>query len=144
MPETVVRRTCNVALFVGLAVALAGCLADDVGGPGGAGTNFPTVGLTSRELGFSVIANAFTFEQTYASPTQGDSLDIGLAVTGYGGGSARIEIADADGVARFALTVTQNVAQGQIAPGGRPPYTVHLRFAGFTGVFALGVAARGP
>jgi hypothetical protein len=142
MAHTFARRVRLASLGLGLAAVLAGCAAEDVAGPGGTGTNTPAVGVTGQGFGFSVVAQGFAFERTYASPSSGDSLAISLAVTSHGGGSALVEVADADGVIRFAQTVTQNLAHGEVAPGGRPPYTVHLRFTAFTGMFTLGVAAR--
>jgi hypothetical protein len=144
MRHTIARRAGLASLALGLAAGLAGCTAEDVAGPGGSGSNTPAVGITGQGLGFSVLAQGFAFERTYASPSSGDSLAISLAVGSYGGGTALVEVADADGVTRFAQTVTQNLAHGEVAPGGRPPYTVHLRFTAFTGMFTLGVAQHGP
>ncbi len=107
-------------------------------------TNVPDVGVTSQSLGFSVQASHFSFEETYASPTLGDSLVVGLAVLNYGGGTALVEVMDSSGTALARQIVTQSVAQGQTTIHGRPPYTVHLLFTEFTGTFALGVAAQAP
>jgi hypothetical protein len=140
-----VLRHARVAMALGAALGAAvACRESSVSGPGGAGANAPSVGATAQALGFSVSAQGFSFEQNYPNPTTGDSLAIGLAVTGYAGGSALIEIFDATGATRFQQTVTQNIAQGQTTVHGSPPYRVHLRFTGFTGVFALGVGVPAP
>jgi hypothetical protein len=131
-----------LGVVLGLSLAVAAC--SDTTGPGGQATNVPAVGVTPQSFGFAVQASNFTFEDTYASPTQGDSLVVGLAVLGYQRGSALIEVRDSGGTAIDQRTVTQSIAQGQTTIHGTPPYTVHLLFTQFTGTFTLGVAAPTP
>jgi len=138
------RSAWSIAGSAALVLALAGCASDDVVDVLSTAVNLPAVGVTAQGLGFTVVAREFTFEQTYSSPTEGDSLDVGLAVTNFRAGSVLIEIRDAGGVARYQQTLTSGIAQGQATVAGTPPYTVHLRFTGFSAVFALGVAAHGP
>jgi hypothetical protein len=144
MGTTIRRARFPIALAVALGVGLAACRESTVDDSNQMATNTPAVGLTPQALGFSVVAQGFSFEQTYTSPTQGDSLAVGLAVTGYAGGSALIEIYDSTGARRLQQTVTQSIAQGQTTVHGSLPYSVHLLFTGFTGVFVLGVAAQAP
>jgi hypothetical protein len=142
--STTIRHTRPaVALAMALGCALAACRESTVSDPNGTATNTPAVGITPQALGFSVLARGFSFEETYASPTQGDSLAVGLAVTGYAGGSALIEIFDSTGTRQFQQAVAQSIAQGQTTVRGSPPYRVHVLFVGFTGMLALGVQAQG-
>ncbi len=136
------RTPWRIGLALAIAAALAGCTS--VTGDDGTVTtaNSPAIGQTAQALGFSVLAQNFTFEDRYTSPTQGDSVVVGLAVVGQVGGSALIELSDSTGATLWQRTVTQSVAQGQTTVHGAPPYTVHLRFTGFSGVFALGVTAQ--
>ncbi len=136
------RRSGRIGLWLAFAAAVAGCTA--VTGEDGrsSATNLPAIGVTDQSLGFSVLARDFTFEDHYASPTRGDSLVVGLAVTGDVGGSVLIEVTDSTGAMSWQRTVTQGVAQGQTTIHGTPPYTVHLRFTAFSGSFALAVAAQ--
>ncbi|HXY68848.1 MAG TPA: hypothetical protein VEH62_05330 [Gemmatimonadales bacterium] len=129
-------------LVVAAASLAASCvsLTDDHGGS--ATVNVPVVGQTAQALGFSVQARGFSFEQRYGSPTQGDSLALGLAVVGYTGGSALIEVTDSSGTMRLQQTVTTSLAQGSTVIHGRPPYQVHLLFDAFSGAFTLAVAAQ--
>jgi hypothetical protein len=127
-----------------LAVALAGCFTPTENGIGNS-SNTPIVATSGGGLGFTVVARDFTFDRTYAGPTQGDSVSIGLVVSSYAGGSAQIEIIDATTVRQLQLPVTGNViqAQGQATVHGTPPYTLHVQFTHFSGAFVLGVGASG-
>ena len=138
------RTPLHATLSALLVLALGGCDDADPQAILSTASNLPAVGARAEGLGFTVVARDFGFDQTYASPTQGDTLDVGLAVTNFGGGAAILEITDAGGAVRHAQTITSNLAQGQAAVAGTPPYRVRLRFTAFTGVFVLGVAARGP
>jgi hypothetical protein len=141
MGTTIRQAGCATALAMALGAALAACREPTGNALAATETNQPVVGITPRALAFSVVAQGFSFEETYASPTQGDSLAVGLAVSGYAGGSALIEIFDSTGARRFEQAVSRSLAQGQTTVRGSPPYRVHLVFAGFTGVVALGVGA---
>lgn len=132
------------ALALAVAVAVAACSSETVVAPESQQFNAPAVGVTGQGLGFTVQASGFTFDGSYQSPTQGDSLAVGLTVTGYRGGSARLEIRDGSGATRYTLLITQGLAQGQVTVRGTPPYTVRLTFSSFSGQFALGVAAISP
>jgi hypothetical protein len=131
-------------LALGLSLAVATCTDLTTPGVQGGATNVPAVGVTSQSFGFAVQAINFSFEDTYASPTVGDSLAVGLAVVGYLNGSALIEVRDSSGAAIDQQTVTQGIAQGTTTIHGTPPYTVHLLFTAFTGTFSLGVNAQTP
>jgi len=131
-------------LALGFGLAIAACTDLMTTGVQGGAMNIPAVGITSESFGFAVQASNFSFEDTYASPTQGDSLAVGLAVVGYLGGSALIEVRDSGGTAIDQQTVTQGIAQGKTTIHGTPPYTVHLLFTQFTGTFTLGVNAQTP
>ena len=127
-----------------LAGTLSGCLSPTGDGVGNS-TNTPVVAASGGGVGFTVFARDFTFDQTYAGPTQGDSVAIGLVVNSYTGGSAQIEIIDANGVKQLQLPVTSNVvqAQGQSTVHGTPPFTLHMQFTRFTGTLVLGVGVNG-
>lgn len=131
-------------LALGLSLAVAACTDLTTPGVQGGATNAPAVGVTSESFGFAVQAINFSFEDTYASPSVGDSLAVGLAVVGYLSGSALIEVRDSSGTAIDQQTVTQGIAQGTTTIRGTPPYTVHLLFTQFTGTFTLGVNAQTP
>jgi hypothetical protein len=137
------RTTVRAALSAILVLALGGCDDTDRLDILSTASNLPAVGATAQGLGFTVVARNFGFDQTYASPTMGDTLAVALTVTSYGGGSALLEITDAGGTVRHSQTITSNLAQGQTTVTGTPPYHVRLRFTGFSGVFVLGVAAQG-
>lgn len=132
-----------IGLAMALVAAQATCRESTGDDFNGTETNTPVVGIAPQALAFSVVAQGFSFEANYPNPRQGDSLAVGLAVSGYAGGSALIEIFDSSGAKRLQQTVTQSLAQGQTTVRGSPPYRVHLLFVGFTGVFALGVGAQG-
>jgi hypothetical protein len=131
-------------MAIALAGVLAGCFTP-TGERMGTSANTPVLGNSASGLGFTVVAREFTFDQTYAGPSQGDSVAVGLVVAGYGGGNAQIEVIDANGVRQLQLPVSYNVvqAQGQSTVHGTPPYTVHLQFTRFTGTFVLGVGMSG-
>lgn len=124
-----------------LSLSLGGCTSVTGTEYGGATPNLPSIGVTPQGVGFSVVARNFSYEDTYAAPTVGDSLVVGLSVLNYGGGSVLVEVTDSTGATKLQQTVQQNLAQGQTTIAGTPPYAVHILFTGFTGTFALGVAA---
>jgi hypothetical protein len=134
----------GLPLAIVLAGGLTGCFTPTGDGMG-TSPNIPIVAASSGGVGFTVVARDFTFDQTYAGPAQGDSVAIGLVVTGYAAGSAQVEIIDANGVKQLQLPVTYNVvqAQGQSTVRGTPPYTLHVQFTRFTGTFVLGVGVSG-
>jgi hypothetical protein len=138
------RITGTLRLAVVLAVVLAACFSPTGERPQ-TSTNIPIVAASGGGVGFTVVARDFTFDQSYAGPAQGDTVAVGLVVASYGGGSAQIEIIDANGVKQLQLPVTNNViqAQGQSTVRGTPPYTLHVQFTRFTGTFVLGVGVSG-
>jgi hypothetical protein len=142
MATTMPGSRWGMGFLLAVGAAIAGCTSvtgtDNTIGP----ANTPVVGVTAQGVGFSVRASDFSFEETYAAPTEGDSLVVGLAVLGYGGGTALLEITDSTGAMLHQQTVSQSIAQGQTTTGGTPPYQVHLRFSGFTGTFVLGVGVQ--
>jgi hypothetical protein len=142
MLERRIKNTLPLAIV--LAGALTGCLTPTAGGSGHS-SNVPVVTATGGGVGFTVFASDFTFDQSYAGPTLGDSVAVGLVVSSYTGGSAQVEIIDAHGVKRLQLPVTSNIvqAQGQSTVPGTPPYTLHVTFTHFTGTFVLGVGVAG-
>ena len=127
-----------------LAGALAGCFTPTGEGLG-TSANIPVVAAAAGGVSFTVVARDFTFDQSYAGPTQGDSVAVGLVVTSYAGGTAQIEIIDANAVKQLQLPVTTNVvqAQGQSTVRGTAPYTLHVQFTRFTGTVVLGVGVSG-
>jgi len=138
-----VTRMLGTLTLAGFVTALAGCFTPTGEGLGRA-TNTPVIANSTGGLGFTVVARDFTFDQTYAGPAQGDSVSLGLVVSSYAGGTAQIEIIDADAVTQLQLPVTGNViqAQGQATVHGRPPYTLHVQFTHFSGAFVLGVGVN--
>jgi len=135
------RRVVVLPVAIALASALVGCLDPrnhDLGD-----WNAPTVAASSDGLAFTVSGYDFTFDRTYPGPTRGDSVPIGIQVSGYAGGSATVELIDSSGATQLHLPVTGNVAEGQglSTVHGMAPYTVHLQFSHFSGVFVLGVGA---
>ena len=113
-------------------------LDDNTTGPGS--VNTPVVGAAGQGVSFTVSARGFTFDQTYQGPAAGDSIAVGLVVSGYGGGSALVEIVDGNTAKQLSLPVTGNLVQGQSTEvHGTPPYQLHVKFTNFTGVFVLGV-----
>ena len=138
------RMGSTLPLAMVLAGTLAGCV-NPTGEGVGTASNTPVVAASGGGVGFTVFARNFTFDQSYAGPSQGDSVAVGLVVSNYTGGSAQVEILDANGVKQLQLPVTYNVvqAQGQSTVHGTPPYTLHVRFTSFTGTFVLGVGVTG-
>jgi hypothetical protein len=147
MTSAVARR---LGMALALGAVLPGC---DLSAGGGRDPvsgwrepvfNMVTTASTPETFSFAVQARDFTFEQSYASPTRGDSLAVSLAVVSYGGGTALLEIRDSAGGALLQQTVEQNIAAAQTTVHGTPPYAVHVRFTGFGGLFALAVGAPAP
>lgn len=138
------RLGSTLPVAIVLAGALAGCV-NPTGEGVGSSSNTPIVAASGGGVGFTVFAREFTFDQSYPGPTQGDSVALGLVVSNYTGGSAQVEILDANGVKQLQLPVTNNVvqAQGQSTVRGTPPYSLHVQFTRFTGTFVLGVGVSG-
>lgn len=129
-----------------LAAALNACVADGVtglGSTGDVGRNTPTVGLSTMGFGFAVAAHDFTFAQSYGPTLEATQVSAGVALLGYGGGTARLELRDASGAVVLAQEFRSNVAQGSATARGTPPFTVRLVFDRFTGSFALGLGPDG-
>ncbi len=139
----VTRIAVALSAVVGLAGASSAC-DPRLNTPGD--WNVPIVAVTSSSVAFTVSAANFSFDQTYFGPARADSVAVGLVVSGYTGGSARIEIVDSSGVKQLEMPVATNVveAQGASIVRGIAPFKVHLQFTGFSGVFVLGVAAQSP
>ena len=127
-----------------LAVALVRCMDPRMHEPGD--WNAPVVAASGSGVAFTVSAYHFTFDASYGGIRQLDSVAVGLVVSGYGGGSAQVEIVDSSGVKQLQVPVTHNVveAQGRSMVHGTPPFAVHVQFTGFSGVFVLGVGVRTP
>lgn len=131
-------------LAVALAGALAGCFTPTAEHMQGA-PNIPVVASSDAGVGITVLANDFTFDQSYTGPSQGDSLAVGLVVTSYSAGTALVEIVDSSGVKQFHRSVTTNLVEAQshsVLHVGLPA-SVHVRFDHFSGVFVLGVYMNG-
>jgi len=104
--------------------------------------NVPTVGSQRNSFAFAVIGRTLELDQSYALSFDADSVSVGLAVTGYAAGSGSLELRDASGQLVFARDLAGNAAEGASAPTAARPATARLRFAGYTGMVAIGVHAR--
>ena len=93
-------------------------------------------------FGFAVTARDWSADETYSPDFGSGSLEVGLAVTAYGGGTGQLTITDADGVDVFMHNLTGTVAQGNSVVSGRAPFQVHVRANRYSGIVSLGVSAR--
>ncbi|RMH88651.1 MAG: hypothetical protein D6681_14670 [Calditrichaeota bacterium] len=123
-------------LMPGLFLAPGGCTTDTTS-PEAVST--PVVANTTNSFGFSVIARSFTYDQTYTLDFTGDSLDIGVAVTGYRGGTGEFSLFDAQGRAFYTRDLSQNIAEGNAKMTGAVPARAVVKFTGFSGIVSLGV-----
>jgi hypothetical protein len=127
------------------AVMLNGCIVDASVAPGLLGgsssDNAPIVGVSSDGLGYSVSARSYSATAHYGPMLKTPSVAIAVSVIGFGGGSAFVEIRDANGSLAFTQTVTTNIAQANTVVRGAPPFSVTLTFSRFSGTFSLGVGA---
>ncbi len=73
-----------------LIAALARCAGTDMAGPGTLGSNIPAVGMENGHFGFAVTARDWTFDQSYAPGFATGTLQIGLVVAGYTGGTGQL------------------------------------------------------
>ncbi len=136
------RRPAVVTLVLfGVCGAIASCLDPRLHAPGD--WNAPVVSTSNRGVAFTVSAYDFTFDQRYVGPMLGDSVAVTLVVSGYAAGNALVEVMDSSGAVRLQVPVAQEVVRAQTPTvvHGVPPYTVHVQFAQFRGVFILGVTA---
>lgn len=119
-----------------IALVLAAC-SGDLMNPG---TNTPAVGMNPGQFGFAISARSWTSDQTYEPDFSVNALQIGLAISGYDGGTGQLTITDADGAVAFSQSLAGNVAQGSnFTVTGRPPFRIRIAAANYTGVIALGV-----
>ncbi|HVE78425.1 MAG TPA: hypothetical protein VNA89_06175 [Gemmatimonadaceae bacterium] len=109
----------------------------------GAGLNAPVVGLSSDGLGFAVHARDFSSDQTYGPTVYTPGLEVGVALWGYSGGAATLEVRDAGGRVVLTQRLSSNIAQGNAAARGAPPFTIRLTFEHFSGDLSLGVGSSG-
>lgn len=108
---------------------------------GGAGINAPAVGLSSDGFGFAVHARDFSSDQTYGPTVYTPGLEVGATLWGYAGGAATLEVRDAGGRIVLTQRLSSNIAQGNAAARGTPPFTVRLTFEHFTGDLSVGVGS---
>ena len=128
-----------------LALFLDGCIVDASVAPGLLGgtvsNNAPIVGVSSDGLGYSVSARNYSTTSHYGPMLKTTSVAVAVSVIGFGGGSAVVEVRDANGSLAFAQTITSNLAQANSVARGTPPFSVTLTFSRFSGTFSLGVGA---
>ncbi len=135
MRSLIMRRFCLPALLV-----LAGCMEGPISGIDAANT--PAVGSQRNSFAFSVLARACDLDQTYPLTFDSDSASVGVAVTGYRGGSGTLEVLDAAGQLVFSWSLAGNVAEGTTAPLTARPATARVHLTGYTGTVAIGVHGR--
>ena len=131
----------GIRTFAACALLAAACSPSDYVGPGGYNANIPVVGANPGQFGFAVTARGWTSDQTYTPDLSTGSLQVGLSIVGYGGGTGVIAVTDADDAAVFSRSLAGNVAEGSTVVHGRPPFRVRISATGYTGVVALGVNA---
>lgn len=103
--------------------------------------NTAVVGNTGGAFGYALQARAYSADTSYAPALtpSASSITVGLAVASYGGGTGRIQIADATGAVVYAAALEGTVAQGSTVVRGRAPYVVRLAFDHFSGSVSLGI-----
>ena len=104
--------------------------------------NSPAVSATSSGFGFAVLASNFAFDDEYVTSIQSSDLRLSIALSQYGGGTARVEVRDAANAIAFAQQYSGNVAQSIADVHGTAPFRVHLTFSNFNGSFAASLAPR--
>jgi hypothetical protein len=127
------------AVLLPLLVSTVGCQADLTGS---AGSNLPAVGNARNSFGFSVRARTLDLDQSYLLSFDADSVSVGLAVVGYGAGSAEFQLLDGSGQVLFSRDLGANTAEGNASLAVRRPATARLRFSGYSGIVAIGVGGR--
>jgi hypothetical protein len=104
--------------------------------------NLVAVGNEPNAFAFTVQARDFTIEQTYSLAFRSDTTTIGLAVVGYSGGHATLELLDEEGVPIYTRSLAANIAEGTAELSLGHPVRAQLRFAAYTGLVAIGVAGN--
>lgn len=129
-----------------LLLAAMACGGGDLTGPLGRSANIPVVGMNPGEFGFAITARDWSASQSYSPDLQVGSLQVGLAVAGYVGGSGSISVIDATGAAVFTANIAGNIAAGNNTTiRGTPPFQVRVTASHYTGIVSLGVnGARSP
>ncbi len=104
-------------------------------------TNIPAVGNQPNSFAFVVLARDLTLDRIDAVSFTSDSTSVGLTVMGYEGGTGTLEVFDATDAAILTRQLGANVAEGTTIPLAARPARVRIRFAGYSGVVAIGVHA---
>ena len=116
-------------------VAVAGCT-DSLG----IATNTPAVGMNAGQFGFAVTARDWTFDHTYTPGLTAGTLEIGLVVAGYTGGTGLVTITDADNVVVFNQTLAGNTANGNnLQATGKAPFKIQIVANDYSGLVSLGI-----
>jgi hypothetical protein len=127
------------AFILPLLLSFAGCQADVTGS---SGSNLPAVGNARNSFGFSVRARTLDLDQSYPLSFDADSVSVGLAVVGYGAGSAEFQLLDASGQVLYSRDLGANTAEGNASLAIRRPAAARVRFSGYSGIVAIGVGGK--
>lgn len=127
------------AFSLALLAILARCVATDMTGTG-AGSNIPVVGMSDGQFGFAIAAHDWTSDQSYAPDLAGNTLQIGLVVAVYSGGTGVLTITDASGSPVFSQNLAGNIAEGgSTTVHGTAPFHVRVTTSRYSGTISLGI-----
>lgn len=132
-------RAPRVAALLLVLLALAGCGGELVGTTRDA-SNIPVVGMNPGQFGFAITASDWSADRSFSPDLQAGSLQVGLAVASYRGGTGRIWIVDATDATVFTADLAGNIASGNNTTiTGHPPYQVRVTASHYSGTISLGV-----
>lgn len=140
----VAGRLARLALLLA-AVACDSTTTGPGSGTGGVGTvvgpvNIPSVGLDPVRLGFAVAARDWTDDRSYVPGFPSGALTVGLAVSGFAGGTGTVTVTDATGAVLYARSLAADAVEGTgTTVRGTAPFTVRVQTTRYTGTVALGV-----
>ena len=138
------RSAGALACSFALLATLASCVATDMTGTGG-GSNIPVVGMSDGQFGFAIAARDWTSDQSYAADLAGNTLQIGLVVAVYSGGTGAVTITDASGSSVFSQNLAGNIAEGGSATvHGTAPFHVRVTTSRYSGTISLGISPAAP
>ena len=132
-------RTRLLLVLVPALLATPGCRSDATDP---LGANLPAVGNAQNSFGFSVLARTLDLDRSYALVFAADSVTVGLAVVGYRAGSAEFQLLDPSGRVLFSRDLAGDIAEGNARFAAARPATARVRFSGYSGTVAIGVAGK--
>ena len=129
-------RACSLAVLA----TLASCVATDMTGTR-PDTNIPVVGMSDGQFGFAIAARDWTADQVYSPELTSSSLQVGLVVAVYSGGTGTLAITDAGGASVFSQNLAGNIAEGgSTTVHGTAPFHVRVTTSRYTGTISLGIS----